>query len=89
MFGWSFQAGVKEEELRRRRLMDVLLEGVEGGGQITVVAPKGSSQKKKTMELLRCLTYSDVLHVHFLNTWFLFSVSYKLSLLFLSALCVT
>lgn len=80
MFGWSFQAGVKEEELRRRRLMDVLLEGVQGGGQITVVAPK---------ELLRCLTYSDVLHFHFLNTWFLFSVSYKLSLLFLSALCVT
>lgn len=89
MFGWSFQAGVKEEELRGRRLMDVLLEGVQGGGQITVVAPKGSSQKKKTMELLRCLTYSDVLHFHFLNTWFLFSVSYKLSLLFLSALCVT
>lgn len=87
MFGWSFQAGVKEEELRRRRLMDVLLEGVQGGGHL--VAPKGSSQKKKTMELLRCLTYSDVLHFHFLNTWFLFSVSYKLSLLFLSALFVT
>lgn len=61
----------------------------EGGVQITVVAPKGSRQKKKTMQLLRCLTYSDVLHFHFLNTWFLFSVSYKLSLLFLSVLCVT
>lgn len=52
---------MKEEELRGRRR-------AEGGGQITVVAPKGSSQEKKTMELLRCLTYSDV--SLFLNTWF-------------------
>lgn len=26
VFGWSCQAGVKEEDLRRRKLMDVLLE---------------------------------------------------------------
>lgn len=46
--GRSERGGAQTEETDGRR----------GGGQITVVAPKGSSQEKKTMELLRCFTLS-------------------------------